>query len=348
MTGGRLKRVRSYVGDADFCMTYGDGVSDIDIAELLRFHAAVGPARHDHGGPAAGPVRRARPGRTTRSPASSRSRKGTAPGSTADSSFSRPGCSTTSTATTRSGSGSRWSGSRRKVSSASSGTAASGNPWTRCATRPCSRSCGNRAGRRGRSGIEPRVLAGPPRPRHRPHRLQGRLAVAVAAGAGRKSEPASRCRRRRRPRCSTPVASPRGWTRGSPICATREQVLAAARAADPEIVLHLAAQPLVRQSYADPVETYATNVMGTVHLLEAVRQSAVRARRGRRHQRQVLREPRMGVGLPRERADGRLRSLQQQQGVRRAGDRGVSQLLFPSLAPCRSTASRSPRRARAT
>ena len=50
-----------------------------------------------------------------------------------------------------------------------------------------------------------------------------------------------------------------------------QQVLAAVRAAEPEIVLHLAAQPLVRQSYADPVETYATNVMGTVHLLEAVR-----------------------------------------------------------------------------
>jgi CDP-glucose 4,6-dehydratase len=39
----------------------------------------------------------------------------------------------------------------------------------------------------------------------------------------------------------------------------------------PEIVLHLAAQPLVRASYADPVGTYATNVMGVVHLLEAVR-----------------------------------------------------------------------------
>jgi CDP-glucose 4,6-dehydratase len=51
-----------------------------------------------------------------------------------------------------------------------------------------------------------------------------------------------------------------------------DQVVAAVRAADPEIVLHLAAQPLVRQSYADPVQTYATNVMGTVHLLEAVRQ----------------------------------------------------------------------------
>lgn len=41
--------------------------------------------------------------------------------------------------------------------------------------------------------------------------------------------------------------------------------------AKPEIVIHMAAQPLVRDSYRIPVETYATNVMGTVHLLEAVR-----------------------------------------------------------------------------
>jgi CDP-glucose 4,6-dehydratase len=44
--------------------------------------------------------------------------------------------------------------------------------------------------------------------------------------------------------------------------------------ADPEIVIHLAAQPLVRASYHDPVGTYATNVMGTVHLLEAIRKAA--------------------------------------------------------------------------
>lgn len=42
--------------------------------------------------------------------------------------------------------------------------------------------------------------------------------------------------------------------------------------ADPEIVLHLAAQPLVRYSYREPVETFAVNVMGTVNLLEAIRQ----------------------------------------------------------------------------
>ena len=41
--------------------------------------------------------------------------------------------------------------------------------------------------------------------------------------------------------------------------------------AQPEIVFHMAAQPLVRYSYANPVETYATNVMGTVNLLESLR-----------------------------------------------------------------------------
>ena len=38
MTGGRLKRVAAYVGEDDFCFTYGDGVSDIDINDLIRFH----------------------------------------------------------------------------------------------------------------------------------------------------------------------------------------------------------------------------------------------------------------------------------------------------------------------
>ncbi|MEX0346029.1 MAG: CDP-glucose 4,6-dehydratase [Rhizobiaceae bacterium] len=42
-------------------------------------------------------------------------------------------------------------------------------------------------------------------------------------------------------------------------------------AAEPEIVFHMAAQPLVRRSYAEPVETYSTNVMGTVNIFEAAR-----------------------------------------------------------------------------
>ena len=41
---------------------------------------------------------------------------------------------------------------------------------------------------------------------------------------------------------------------------------------DPDILIHMAAQPLVRLSYIDPIETYRTNVMGTVNVLEAARQ----------------------------------------------------------------------------
>jgi glucose-1-phosphate cytidylyltransferase len=41
-TGGRLRRVRAYVGDEDFCFTYGDGVSDVDIGRLVAFHRKQG------------------------------------------------------------------------------------------------------------------------------------------------------------------------------------------------------------------------------------------------------------------------------------------------------------------
>lgn len=57
-----------------------------------------------------------------------------------------------------------------------------------------------------------------------------------------------------------------------------DAVGAALREAAPEVVFHLAAQSLVRRSYGEPVQTFATNVMGTVNLLEAVRHvPAVRA-----------------------------------------------------------------------
>jgi glucose-1-phosphate cytidylyltransferase len=38
MTGGRIKRVRRYIGDETFCLTYGDGVTDLDIRKLIAFH----------------------------------------------------------------------------------------------------------------------------------------------------------------------------------------------------------------------------------------------------------------------------------------------------------------------
>ncbi len=42
MTGGRLKKVQCYVGDETFCFTYGDGVSDVNVNELISFHQSQG------------------------------------------------------------------------------------------------------------------------------------------------------------------------------------------------------------------------------------------------------------------------------------------------------------------
>jgi len=50
-----------------------------------------------------------------------------------------------------------------------------------------------------------------------------------------------------------------------------DAVARAVRDCDPTVAIHMAAQPLVRRSYRSPVETYASNVMGTVHVLEALR-----------------------------------------------------------------------------
>lgn len=50
-----------------------------------------------------------------------------------------------------------------------------------------------------------------------------------------------------------------------------DTICASMKAFNPDILIHMAAQPLVRLSYDEPVQTYATNVMGTVHVLEAAR-----------------------------------------------------------------------------
>jgi glucose-1-phosphate cytidylyltransferase len=42
LTGGRLKRVREHIGNETFCFTYGDGVSDVNITELIKFHQGQG------------------------------------------------------------------------------------------------------------------------------------------------------------------------------------------------------------------------------------------------------------------------------------------------------------------
>jgi glucose-1-phosphate cytidylyltransferase len=42
LTGGRLKRVRQYLGDEDFCFTSGDGLGDVDLTKLIAFHKVHG------------------------------------------------------------------------------------------------------------------------------------------------------------------------------------------------------------------------------------------------------------------------------------------------------------------
>ena len=78
----------------------------------------------------------------------------------------------------------------------------------------------------------------------------------------------------------------------------REALAAAVAASQPEVVLHLAAQPLVRRSYADPLGTWATNVQGSLHLLEALRPLQHPLRGGDGDHRQGVFKPRMGLRLP--------------------------------------------------
>ena len=80
-----------------------------------------------------------------------------------------------------------------------------------------------------------------------------------------------------------PDTTPNMWSAATPVAAV-DSIIADVRDAEAlrnalansnaEVVFHLAAQPLVRESYARPVDTYATNVMGTVHLLDACRDVA--------------------------------------------------------------------------
>jgi CDP-glucose 4,6-dehydratase len=68
-----------------------------------------------------------------------------------------------------------------------------------------------------------------------------------------------------------PVATPNLWTVVDDGSASVIGDIREVAAADPQIVIHMAAQALVRESYRDPLGTYGTNVMGTVHVLEACR-----------------------------------------------------------------------------
>ena len=113
MTGGRLKRVLPYVGDETFCLTYGDGVADVDVRALIAHHREQGRLATVTAVQPPGPLRRAGDRRRRGARASPRSRAATAPGSTAASSSASPASATRSPATTRSGRRSRCATSPR-------------------------------------------------------------------------------------------------------------------------------------------------------------------------------------------------------------------------------------------
>ena len=108
-----------------------------------------------------------------------------------------------------------------------------------------------------------------PCPRHRSHRFQGRVAGPVAAFAWRRRR---RPGARPRPSLALDLLGLPAWrTTPASTCATPAASAALQSRFQPEIVFHLAAQPLVRRGYRDPVATFATMSRALVHLLEAVR-----------------------------------------------------------------------------
>ena len=102
----------------------------------------------------------------------------------------------------------------------------------------------------------------------------------------------------------------------------------ALREARPDFVFHLAAQPLVRDSYANPVETFAVNLMGTVHVLEALRSvrhpcAAVFITTDKCYENREW-----AYGYREEDPLGGQRPLQREQGHRRTGHQLLSPLIF--------------------
>ncbi len=133
-----------------------------------------------------------------------------------------------------------------------------------------------------RRGDRSRLLVPAAGADHRPYGLQGSLAVAVAAVARRRADRSGSAELRPAPRSTRAPGSARACASCAVDVARRGRLCSSAvRAAAPEVVLHLAAQPMVRRSLREPALTYEVNLMGTVNVLEAVR-AGRRVRSGHR------------------------------------------------------------------
>ena len=280
-TGGRLRRVASYLTPGEpFCMTYGDGVADVDITASITFHKAHGKARHPHQRPARRPLRRPRPqghpdlllpGKTIRRGWLDQRR------------FLRPRAqqpSTPSPTTARCSSANPSKPWSRRVRSTPSSITASGRPWTPSATSSTSKSSGAKEKPHGRPG---NLLPTDDFWRNRRVFLTGHtgfkggwmalwLSHLGATVRGYSLDPATSPSLFAAANIGSVVDDVRGDIRDA---ATLDRALSDFA---PEVVFHMAAQPLVRYSYQDPIGTYETNVIGTARVLDAVRRTpSVRA-----------------------------------------------------------------------
>ncbi len=113
-------------------------------------------------------------------------------------------------------------------------------------------------------------------------------------------------------------------------CARPAAVGAAVEAARPDVVLHLAAQPLVRRAWREPVDAFAVNALGTAHVLEAVRRRAPEAAVVVVTTDKVYADPDSGRRFARGRPARRQGPLLRVQGRGRAGRGGVPRLLRPA------------------
>ncbi len=347
MTGGRIRRVREHIGDKHFCLTYGDGVAEIDIPSLVEFHDKHGllatvtavqpPGRFgaleiD----AADRVLSFREKATGRRHVDQRRLHGPVARRS----------STTSKATTLSSSRTAARLSAEGQACRLSPHRVSGTRWIRCATSGISKSFGRAGERRGgRVTAVTRLLVRKARPRPRPTGFKGawlslwlRRMGAKVEGVSLPAEDAEPIRRRRamEGNCRQPLCR-------HPRSRCRDEIMQNGPAGDrvpsrravfgPALLLASRWRPMRPTSW----------VRFTSWRRDERRH--IRSRRGRGDQRQVLREPRVVAGLSRRRADGRSRSLQQQQGLRRTGHGGMAQII---CGPAKRAVSVSLRRARAT
>ena len=188
-------------------------------------------------------------------------------------------------------------------------------------------------------GNESGFLAGQARVRYGPYRIQGQLALSAAQFVRRTGRRAMRSIRPRSPasialaRVDELVESTIGDIRNLDALVERR-----ARRLLRRFVFHMAAQSVVLHSYDDPVETYSTNVLGTVNILEAVRRTAAAVHRDQCHDGQVLREQGLGLGLPRERRTRWPRSVLEQQGLRGTRRPVVPRFVLSAVRDSASTA----------